>query len=419
MVKKEGYLTKQGESFLFLAGKWQRRWFVLDDMNFTMRYFEERGVETSLKGQIDLKGGSVIESRDCLELKKKDFCFGINTLSARTYYMFAEHAGDARDWVSAIKEVIGLAKKAARKSNQGDQGDLRSRPGLGLASDFVVVDVHERHKIELAHQYSTEMVEELDLHPALISLTDQFLKLRKEQPVQFTQGANTEKTRVRVQKLLYGDRSKYNSEEAFQKSIVSWNSSTTCTACSAGYSLLKSKTHCKLCGDTVCDADTCCNVFELVDIGKLVNVLQGRPTCPRDLAISICASCEENVNQAARTSRLDKGQEKKTPMQKLYKEACSLKVQTAREILHYEDLIKQILGGNTAPAVRDQAKEMHGHILDSLKTLTHTTLTLEKLPVKDKRSQRQRFQSSVHLAFNTWAKEMKYHVNSFAESIKL
>lgn len=40
----------------------------------------------------------------------------------------------------------------------------------------------------------------------------------------------------------------FSAKESFEKSIVTWDTGSSCRRCKAGYSFTKSKTHCRLCG---------------------------------------------------------------------------------------------------------------------------------------------------------------------------
>lgn len=136
----------------------------------------------------------IIEPKECLNLKSRDFCFGIRTKDNRTYYLIAEHAGLVKSWLQALQKVVCAKKKEIEKTaNHGH-----------TAQDPLQEKLNSKERM----RFPRKVLQELDLNPSANSRTAQFLKLRRQRPVVLSSADNQiERLKNRIHKLLYNNRS--------------------------------------------------------------------------------------------------------------------------------------------------------------------------------------------------------------------
>ncbi|EGD72548.1 hypothetical protein PTSG_00572 [Salpingoeca rosetta] len=435
MGEPKGWLLKEGPALAWLLGRqWLRRYFTIDATSNAIVYYTEPDAP-SPRGTIQLAGAELIDTKTCLELKGKDFCFGIRTSEGRTFFLIADDAGIARKWVTAITQVIANArrKQAASTRRSADRRDenLSTDQGGSAALD---------HTSPTAPSYSSssssstmaktanaekkrfprKALEELDLHPATQSHTSAFIKFRRQRPAKLSSADNElERLKNRVFKLLYNDRSAFSSKDAFEKSIVTWDTGSACKICNAGYSFTKSKTHCRLCGATVCDSDGCSNMLNLIEMGRLTGVMRSQPplASDREAVVPVCVTCESRVKQAGRGAAIAKAGRGATQLQTYYEQACRLRAKIYTDVEKFEGTIQRILAGNTAPALKQEAERLQRSIQSAIADLADIASKIDRLPVQDKKSQRLQFQSGVAKSFTLWGKETKWRVASLADAI--
>ena len=194
---------------------------------------------------VQLAGASLIDTKEGLDLKGKDFCFGIQVASGRTFFLVADNAGLARKWVAAIRAAITTASggssnttnrassqratpaasqnKLQLKQPQGPTGASgKSDFGYGASSSSSPSSskaatsaprASSKQKLTTAEverkRFPRQALQDLDLNPATTSHTSMFVKLRRQRPAQLSSVDNQlERLKNRVFKLLYNDRSK-------------------------------------------------------------------------------------------------------------------------------------------------------------------------------------------------------------------
>eukprot|EP01147_Barroeca_monosierra_P008317 gene8317-863_t len=368
----KGWLLKEGPPMSWVLGRqWLRRYFVLDEDNQKLLYYTEPSAP-AVRGEIGLGDAHIIEPKECLNLKSRDFCFGIRTKDNRTYYLIAEHAGLVKSWLQALQKVDPLQEKLNSKERM---------------------------------RFPRKVLQELDLNPSANSRTAQFLKLRRQRPVVLSSADN--------------QIERFPSKEVFEKSVVAWDTSTTCKLCNTGFSFTKSKTHCRLCGATICDREGCSNMLNLFEVGRVTGVLSSQvpSASERDSVVAVCVRCETNIQQAHKGAVIAKAARGATQLQTLYEQACSQRAEINSQLERFESLVNRITSGNTAPALKDEVNHLRDSILTDIRALDAKSSKMERLPVKDKKSQRLQFQAAVSRTFFQWGKETKLRVTSLANAL--
>lgn len=103
-------------------------------------------------------------------------------------------------------------------------------------------------------------------------------------------------------------RSGGQSTAAFEQSVVPWHPAAECTLCHAKKSFIGKFPCCRLCGNAVCEVETCSNLIQLEEMGKLVNVLTpGKAPAfqsQRDAVVAVCTSCEKTIQAAGRKAQI-------------------------------------------------------------------------------------------------------------------
>ncbi|KAI5806302.1 hypothetical protein EDC01DRAFT_626384 [Geopyxis carbonaria] len=128
VTTKSGYLNKRGKSNV----KFTRYWFVLK--GDVLSYFSDPGEVYFPNGNIDLRYGiqaSLVESKD-----KEATAFTITT-DQRSYYLRADSASSAKEWVKTLQKVI------FRTHNEGDSVKI------SIPTDNLI-DVEESPVLEFA-----------------------------------------------------------------------------------------------------------------------------------------------------------------------------------------------------------------------------------------------------------------------------
>jgi hypothetical protein len=96
--------------------------------------------------------------------------------------------------------------------------------------------------------------------------------------------------------------------QAFEQSVVPWHPSGVCSLCHAKKTFYGKYPCCRLCGEAVCEQESCSNLLNLTEVGSLVNVLQKgmRPAfqTEKDGVITVCTNCEHTLQDAGRTAQL-------------------------------------------------------------------------------------------------------------------
>eukprot|EP00043_Microstomoeca_roanoka_P011489 m.108220 g.108220 ORF g.108220 m.108220 type:complete len:432 (+) comp15210_c0_seq3:115-1410(+) len=429
MADQRGWLLKEGRPLSWAWGRqWLRRFFILDAEGQCIRYYVQPD-DQQPRGLIDLSAATLVDSKECLETKKKDYCFGIIT-PKQTYYLIADDAGVVWTWTAAIHHTISRNKRQAQPSaSETSQAQSSSKSlssstssssnngkSTGRSADQRAADSAIKH-------FPRRILQELDLNPAAKSHTASFNKFRRERPANLSSADNQlERLKNRIFKLLYTDRSKFSSREHFEKSVVSWDSNSSCKCCNAsfsGFSFGKSKTHCRLCGSTVCDNDRCSSMLNLLEIGHLTGVLRSSKVhvSEREAILPVCEQCETDIKQAGKSAIIAQAGKGATQLQMLYEKACQLRIKLNSDLEKFEDIVTQISRGNTTPFVRSQAEQLSRTILPDIKRLEELAAKMERLPVQNKDSQRLQFQASVYKTFSLWCKETKSRVLSLANAL--
>lgn len=109
----EGHMQKLGGSSSIVK-RWKKRYFVLRQ-DSCLYYYKQRDVgsdfrdimETDPLGAIPLAGYTFSRHLD----SGRDFCFKAEKYGARTYYFMTENRDEMTEWVGALSEAAGNAKK--------------------------------------------------------------------------------------------------------------------------------------------------------------------------------------------------------------------------------------------------------------------------------------------------------------------
>jgi len=96
-VVKRGWLTKQGN----YVKSWKLRWFILREKSLSY-YKSDKESDATPAGTIALQDA---KTADAFAKTGKKHCFELQT-PQRTFYLYAETAADAAEWMSAISKLV-------------------------------------------------------------------------------------------------------------------------------------------------------------------------------------------------------------------------------------------------------------------------------------------------------------------------
>eukprot|EP01127_Copromyxa_protea_P010928 TRINITY_DN2712_c0_g7_i4.p2 TRINITY_DN2712_c0_g7~~TRINITY_DN2712_c0_g7_i4.p2 ORF type:complete len:476 (+),score=85.66 TRINITY_DN2712_c0_g7_i4:2635-4062(+) len=106
MLKKAGWLKKQGGSKGGNKASWKKRWFVIDDASDRICYYIH-SKEKEFKGAIELATCNSVED---VTSKYRDGFFYFEIVTDRTVLLRAETQQDVTTWVQVIKQYRDLVR---------------------------------------------------------------------------------------------------------------------------------------------------------------------------------------------------------------------------------------------------------------------------------------------------------------------
>eukprot|EP00049_Salpingoeca_infusionum_P024799 m.17147 g.17147 ORF g.17147 m.17147 type:complete len:432 (+) comp7327_c0_seq1:34-1329(+) len=402
-----GWLTKKGEAvFGMLGGGWRRRWCVMDRAAKTIKYYTSPDL-TDQKGVIDLRGATIVSSEVCLDLTKKDFCFGINAASGRTFYLVCEHGGITRKWVKYVQQVCGekgFQRTASLQPKAKAVGQrvvvVATRSQSVVAHSAPVITPEEREAQQRQKQQSQSRPE-----PVVRSLFHSFRTFRQAKPRAVSRSSEAEKLKTRVQRLLYAPRDG-QTQSAFERSVVAFTDASKCMRCGEGFGLLGStKANCRLCGDCVCDVDPCSTMQNLFTMARALGVVgTSQPVIrDRDATVPVCESCQGQVRKGASQGSARSGMSSQDDLQHLYAQVKTLQKKIERVYAQVNALVIQRSEGDTSPHLMEKLTGKLQDVRTLLTDMRRLMTQLMSLPAP-RGSQRSRFNDGVHAYTSMWLK---------------